>query len=59
MIVQGYKYHNNRYIAKEQDIVKSSTCSSVTLFSYHCIQFGLEMAIMWLIIHNYLWAGKC
>ena len=51
MIDQGYKYHG---IAREQGKAKMNILSTAMLFSFHCIQFGLQLGIILLIFHNFL-----
>ena len=55
MIDQGYKYHS---IAREQDKAKMNILSPAMLFSFHCIQFGLQMGVILLIVHNSLLSSE-
>ena len=50
LILQSYKYHS---ITKEEDNPKWHILSSALLFSYHCVQFALEVIIISLIAYSY------
>ena len=54
MLVQGYKYVS---IAREEDEAKKNIFCFVIVFSYHCLQLGAEMAIIFFIVHNFLLSG--
>ena len=50
LIASSYKYHS---FAKERDNPEWSILFSALLFSYHCVQFVLEMIIVSLIAYSY------
>ena len=55
LILQSYKYQN---IAKEQGNPEKSILSSALLFSYHCVQFALEVIIISLLAYSHQWGCK-
>ena len=59
MLVQGYKYVS---IAGEEDEAKKNVLCFIIVFSYHSLQLGTEIAIIFFIVHNFfcwqVWATE-
>merc|ERR1739844_718742 len=53
MILHGYKNLGGRYVYRKEDGVGQNIYSAAILFIYHCVQFGLEMAIILAVIFHY------